>query len=240
MTENLAMSNKRHLLVIEDNRDLAELLALNLRGQDYEVDLAFDGLTGASMSGSREYTLIVLDVMLPGLDGIGVCQQIRQQKRYTPILMLTSRSAEVDRIRGLEVGADDYVVKPFSILELLARIKAILRRMDAFTETANVIDSSVIKHKEMTIDLDKRHVLINANNIDLTAREFDLLAHFARHPGRVFSRKQLLDQVWGYAYEGYEHTVNSHINRLRVKIEKDPTSPEYIETVWGVGYRYAE
>lgn len=240
MSENLAKSNKRHLLIVEDNRDLAELLALNLRGQDYEVDLAFEGVTGASMADAKEYTLIVLDVMLPGLDGIGVCQQIRQHKRYTPILMLTSRSAEADRIRGLEVGADDYVVKPFSILELLARIKAILRRMDAFTQTANVIDSTMIKRKDMTIDLDKRNVLINTRNIELTAREFDLLAHFARHPGRVFSRKQLLDLVWGYAYEGYEHTVNSHINRLRVKIEKDPTSPEYIETVWGVGYRYAE
>lgn len=240
MSENLAKSNKRHLLIVEDNRDLAELLALNLRGQDYEVDLAFEGITGASMADAKEYTLIVLDVMLPGLDGIGVCQHIRQHQRYTPILMLTSRSAEADRIRGLEVGADDYVVKPFSILELLARIKAILRRMDAFTQTANVIDSSVIKRKDMTIDLDKRNVQINTRNIELTAREFDLLAHFARYPGRVFSRKQLLDLVWGYAYEGYEHTVNSHINRLRVKIEKDPTSPEYIETVWGVGYRYAE
>jgi DNA-binding response OmpR family regulator len=178
--------------------------------------------------------------MLPGLDGMEICRQLRGQKQYTPILMLTSKSSELDRVLGLEIGADDYVVKPFSIQELIARIRAILRRAEAMGGAAADKDNCIIQHNEMRIDLDKRQVRIRNREIDLTAREFDLLVYFAKHPGKVFSRAQLLDHVWGYAYGGYEHTVNSHINRLRVKIEDDPGSPRYIMTVWGVGYRYAE
>jgi DNA-binding response OmpR family regulator len=146
----------------------------------------------------------------------------------------------VDRVVGLEVGADDYVTKPFSIPELLARIKALLRRAQALAAPRPAADSEVIRHGGLSIDLSRRTVQVEGRSVALTAREFDLLAHFARHPGRVFTRAQLLDQVWGYGHDGYEHTVNTHINRLRAKIEQDAAAPRYILTVWGVGYRFAE
>ena len=228
------------ILIIEDSEDLAELLALNLKDLSYDVQLAFDGVSGLKLARESDYNLVILDLMLPGLDGMEICRQLRNQKNYTPILMLTSKSSELDRVLGLEMGADDYVIKPFSVQELMARIKAILRRMKAIETSSDQSDSYLIQRNNMLIDLEKRQVTIKENHIDLTAREFDLLTHFAKHPGKVFSRTQLLDQVWGYGYEGYEHTVNSHINRLRVKIEENPSTPDYIETVWGVGYRYAE
>ena len=228
------------ILIIEDSEDLAELLAVNLRDLSYDVQLAYDGLSGLDLAREVDYNLVILDLMLPGLEGMEVCRQLRNQKNYTPILMLTSKSSELDRVLGLEMGADDYVVKPFSIQELMARIKAILRRMNAIETSSKKPESHLIKRHNMIIDLERRQVKIREKNVDLTAREFDLLSHFAKNPGKVFSRTQLLDQVWGYGYEGYEHTVNSHINRLRVKIEEDPGKPDYILTVWGVGYRYAE
>ncbi|MEE9355838.1 MAG: response regulator transcription factor [Methylococcaceae bacterium] len=228
------------ILIIEDSEDLAELLALNLKDLSYDVQLAFDGVSGLKLARESDYNLVILDLMLPGLDGMEICRQLRNQKNYTPILMLTSKSSELDRVLGLEMGADDYVIKPFSVQELMARIKAILRRMKAIETSSDQSDSYLIQRNNMLIDLEKRQVTVKENHIDLTAREFDLLTHFAKHPGKVFSRTQLLDQVWGYGYEGYEHTVNSHINRLRVKIEENPSTPDYIETVWGVGYRYAE
>lgn len=228
------------ILIIEDSEDLAQLLALHLKDLGYEVAIAFDGNTGLKLAKEGDNNLVILDLMLPGIDGMEICRQLRSQKNYTPILMLTSKSSELDRVLGLEMGADDYVVKPFSVQELIARIKAILRRMDLISSATEEEKTYVIERDQMHIDLDKRQVRIKEQEVDLTAREFDLLAHFAKHPGKVFSRTQLLDQVWGYGYEGYEHTVNSHINRLRVKIEEDPSSPNYIMTVWGVGYRYAE
>ena len=240
---NLLIAAK-NILIVEDNRDLAELLRLHLQTQGYEVDVAFDGVTGLRKVTSTMYSLVILDLMLPGMDGITLCQRLRESNAISAVLMLTSRTAEADRIQGLEVGADDYVLKPFSILELMARIKAMFRRMQVQAHKQPSLENQssghVIDHHNMLIDLTKRQVMISEKRIDLTAKEFDLLAYFAMHPGQVFSRKQLLDQVWGYAYEGYEHTVNSHINRLRVKIEANPTSPEYIETVWGVGYRYVD
>ncbi len=240
---NLLIAAK-NILIVEDNRDLAELLRLHLQTQGYEVDVAFDGVTGLKKVTSTMYSLVILDLMLPGMDGITLCQRLRESNAISAVLMLTSRTAEADRIQGLEVGADDYVLKPFSILELMARIKAMFRRMQVQAHKQPSLENQssghVIDHHNMLIDLTKRQVMISEKRIDLTAKEFDLLAYFAMHPGQVFSRKQLLDQVWGYAYEGYEHTVNSHINRLRVKIEANPTSPEYIETVWGVGYRYVD
>ena len=228
------------ILIIEDSEDLAELLALNLKDLSYDVQLVFDGVSGLKLARESDFNLVILDLMLPGLGGMEICRQLRNQKNYTPILMLTSKSSELDRVLGLEIGADDYVIKPFSVQELMARIKAILRRMKAIETSSDQSDSYLIQRNNMLIDLEKRQVTIKENHIDLTAREFDLLTHFAKHPGKVFSRTQLLDQVWGYGYEGYEHTVNSHINRLRVKIEDNPSTPDYIETVWGVGYRYAE
>ena len=232
------MSQK--ILVIEDNVDLARLLDLHLRDLSYEVDLAFDGDSGWKQISQNTYDLIILDLMLPGIDGLEICRRIRSQPAYTAILMLTSKSAELDRVLGLEMGADDYVTKPFSIRELMARVKAILRRADKLQSDGRTDRSSVIRAGDLLIEPDQRRVRLRGKTIDLTAKEFDLLQYFAQHAGRVFTRAQLLDTVWGYGHDGYEHTVNSHINRLRGKIEKNPAQPEYVLTVWGVGYKFAE
>jgi DNA-binding response OmpR family regulator len=182
---------------------------------------------------------VVLDLMLPGLDGLSLCRQIRALPGYVPILMLTARSTELDRVLGLEIGADDYLTKPFSVRELIARVKALFRRVEALeSHPSEADDDGPIKRGPLVIDPERRRVHINERDVTLTAKEFDLLLHFARAPGKVFNRVQLLDQVWGYNHEGYEHTVNSHINRLRAKIESDPSRPEFIITVWGVGYKF--
>lgn len=190
------------------------------------------------MYDKQEYQLVILDLMLPEIDGLEVCRQLRQSKNYIPIVMLTSKSSELDRVLGLEVGADDYITKPFSIAELMARIKAQFRRNKALQSKDP--EQTNISIDGIHIDPVKRQVSVDNRPVELTAKEFDLLLHFASSPGHVFTRMQLLEQVWGYHYAGYEHTVNSHINRLRAKIEKDPARPDYILTVWGVGYRFRE
>lgn len=228
------------ILVIEDNRDLAHLLEIHLRDHSYDVDLAFDGDKGLAKAEAGKYDLIILDLMLPGMDGLEICRRLRGRAEYTPILMLTSKSSELDRVLGLEMGADDYVTKPFSIRELIARVKAILRRIHKLRSEQQEGRPVPIRSGELAIDPEKRHVTVKGKAIDLTAKEFELLYHFAQHPGRVYTRSQLLDQVWGYGHDGYEHTVNSHINRLRAKIEENPAHPGYILTVWGVGYKFAE
>ncbi|MEP3165670.1 MAG: response regulator transcription factor, partial [Marinobacter sp.] len=179
---------------------------------------------------------------LPGMDGLSVCREIRSGPGYVPVLMLTAKSTELDRVLGLEMGADDYLTKPFSVAELSARVKALFRRVDAMAATPPTSDESggELQTDGLRIDPSRRRAFVRDQEVELTAREFDLLCHFASHPGRVFSRVQLLDKVWGYNHEGYEHTVNTHINRLRGKIEKDPAKPEFIETVWGVGYRFRD
>ncbi len=232
----------RKVLVIEDNADIAHLLEVNLGDIACDVQVASDGRQGLSLALEQEFDLIILDLMLPQLDGIEVCRKIRQQDGFIPILMLTARTSELDRVLGLEIGADDYITKPFSIRELLARVKAIFRRLDlvAPVSSRDDDDGHRISMGLMDIDIEKRKVAIKGEVVDLTAREFDLLVHFARNPGRVYSRPQLLDQIWGYGHDGYEHTVNSHINRLRAKIETDPANPEYVLTVWGVGYKFHE
>jgi DNA-binding response OmpR family regulator len=230
----------RTILVVEDNPELARLLEIHLRDLSYEVELAFDGDSGLAKAETKKYDLIVLDIMLPGPDGLEICRRVRSKDAYTPILMLTSRSSELDRVLGLEMGADDYVTKPFSIRELLARVKAIFRRVDELKSERRESKQAIVKTKNLVIDPGRRHVSLRGKTVDLTAKEFDLLHHFAQHPGRVFSRSQLLDVVWGYGHDGYEHTVNSHINRLRAKIEDNPSEPEYILTVWGVGYKFAD
>lgn len=202
--------------------------------------MSFDGTAGLTKADSNNYDLVILDLMLPGLDGIEICQRLRRKSSYVPILMLTAKSSEMDRVVGLEVGADDYVTKPFSIRELLARVKAIFRRVDELTDGAKEELSAVIRTGDLVIDPIKRSAHIADRTVDLTAKEFDLLLHFARNPGKVYTRSQLLDIVWGYGHEGYEHTVNSHINRLRSKIEKDPAHPVYVLTVWGVGYKFID
>jgi DNA-binding response OmpR family regulator len=229
----------RRVLVIEDNHDIAELVRLHLRDCEAETDVEYSGTAGLARARSRSYDLVILDLMLPGLDGLEICRRLREHRTYVPILMLTARSGELDRVLGLEMGADDYLTKPFSIHELVARVRAIFRRVDALggntAEAGNLLEQG-----ELLMDREKHSASLHGEPLELTAREFELLWHFASHPGRVYRREQLLDQVWGAGYEGYEHTVNSHINRLRVKIETDPARPRYILTVWGVGYKFNE
>lgn len=227
------------VLIIEDNPDIARLVQVHLRDIECEADIAEDGEAGVTKFQPGKYDLVVLDLMLPGMDGLAVCQKLRAEPGYVPILMLTAKSTELDRVLGLEMGADDYLTKPFSIPELLARIKALFRRVDALSEP-EPDQPGVLERGDLSIDVEKRKVCVGNHEVALTAKEFDLLAYFARHPGRVYTRIQLLDNVWGYRHDGYEHTVNSHINRLRSKIEDDPAKPRYILTVWGIGYKFAD
>jgi len=229
------------ILIIEDDPQIIELAGIHIRDLGFQMDSAKDGESGLQKALSGEYHLVILDLMLPKLDGLEVCRRIRQEDRRIPILMLTAKSEELDKVLGLELGADDYLTKPFSVRELVARIKAILRRIE--TERKNVPaadEQEILDFGILQIDITKRKVILDGNTIELTAKEFDLLVLFARNPGRTYNRHQLLDQVWGYHFDGYDHTVNSHINRLRNKIEKEPANPQYIKTVWGVGYRFTE
>jgi DNA-binding response OmpR family regulator len=234
---------QRRVLVIEDDRDLARLVRLHLTDLGYSVTTAHDGQEGLAAARSGAHDLIILDLMLPRLDGLDLCRRLRSEAHETPILMLTARSEEVDRVLGLELGADDYMTKPFSTRELMARVRALFRRVERVAAGAR--DGSdgaprAVDRGPLHIDPARRVVTLDGEPIDLTPREFDLLLHFARHPGRVYTRRQLLEQVWDYHHDGYEHTVNSHINRLRAKIEKDPAHPRLVLTVWGVGYKFAE
>jgi DNA-binding response OmpR family regulator len=230
----------RRVLIIEDDQDIAHLVGLHLTDIDCEVESVADGRQGLARATDGSHDLIILDLMLPGLDGLEICRRVRARPDYVPILMLTARSSEVDRVVGLEMGADDYLTKPFSVLELVARVKALFRRLDALQAPSGDAEETPIRVRDLAIEPAKRQVVVRGEPAHLTAKEFDLLLHFARQPGRVFTRSQLLDQVWGYGHEGYEHTVNSHINRLRGKIEDDPAQPVYILTVWGVGYRFLD
>ena len=228
------------ILVIEDNHDIARLVELHLKDLCYQVDLDTDGRTGLQRAMTGNYDLVILDIMLPGLDGLEVCRRLRGASNHTPVLMLTARTTELDRVLGLELGADDYLTKPFSIMELLARVKAIIRRAGLSTTQRPDNGAEIIRINGLVIDPARRAVSVSDSAVELTAREFDLLHYFASHPGQVFSREHLLNSVWGYGHDGYEHTVNSHINRLRKKIERDPADARYILTVWGVGYKFAE
>lgn len=235
------MDNMKTVLVIEDDPHIAELLEIHLGDLGYELVHAADGVSGLERFRQQEYDLVILDLMLPKLDGFEVCKAIRAENTYTPILMLTSKSEELDKVLGLELGADDYITKPFSIRELMARIKAIFRRLEADkAEHTESVDNQELVHGDLTIQVVKRKVLLSGRPIELTAKEFDLLVRFASNPGRPYSRQELLDLVWGYQFDGYDHTVNSHINRLRSKIEPDPANPRFIKTVWGIGYSFAE
>jgi len=230
----------RRILVIEDDPDIASLMQLHLQDTGYEIDMARDGVGGLQQALSKSYDLVILDLMLPGIDGLELCRKLRGASRYSLILMVTAKSTELDRVLGLEVGADDYLTKPFSILELLARVKALFRRMEALRTQVPSGKPRTIRAGDLMIDVERRKVTLHGQLVELTAKEFDLLLQFAQHPGQVYTRSKLLDLVWGYSHEGYEHTVNSHINRLRAKIEDDSSRPRYILTVWGVGYSFSE
>jgi DNA-binding response OmpR family regulator len=229
----------RDVLLIEDDMDLAALVRLHLQDLGCAVTTVADGAAGLAAAVEHgPWNLVVLDLGLPHVDGLDICRRLRLSGSYTPILMLTARAAEHHRVLGLETGADDYLTKPFSVVEFGARVKAILRRAERLSGPSAGAQR-ILRFGDLLIDLDQRLARRAGLPLELTAKEFDLLAHLMRHPGRVFSRAQLLDQVWGTTHDAFEHTVNSHINRLRAKLEPDPTSPRYIVTVWGVGYRFA-
>ena len=232
------MPDPASVLVVEDDRDLAHLLRLHLAERGYRVEAVGDGALGLQKALGRRYDLVVLDVMLPGLDGVEVCRRLRSAGRTVPVLMLTARGAEADRVLGLETGADDYVVKPFGVRELLARVHALLRRAEHGAPPPE--DDGPLAFGALVVHPRGHRATLAGQPLDLTAKEFDLLLLFARHPGRAFTRAELLDHVWGYGFAGYSHTVNVHINRLRAKVEADPAAPRYVQTVWGVGYRFAE
>ncbi len=231
----------KHVLVVEDDKDITGLLDIHLKDLNCKVSIVHDGERGFNNILKNKYDLVVLDVMLPKMDGLEICRKVRAEKNNTPILMLTAKSEELDKVLGLEVGADDYLTKPFSVREFIARVKALFRRVEAMqSETVSADKSSVLSFGELEIDRERRKVLLKGKRLDLTAKEFDLLLLFAAHPGKTYTRAQLLELVWGYQFNGYDHTVNSHINRLRSKIENDMSKPKYILTAWGVGYRFAE
>ncbi len=231
----------RRVLIVEDDPDIAQLISMHVAEAGYEAVQVETGEAGLEVFNASVPDLVVLDLMLPGIDGLEVCKQIRKQNERIPVLMLTAKSTELDRVLGLELGADDYLTKPFSVVELMARIKALFRRVEALSASTPEPDTQpLLSFSELTIDTRRHKVTSTKGEIDLTAREFDLLLYLASSPGQVFSRAQLLDAVWGYDHDGYEHTVNTHINRLRIKIETDPAKPEYVQTVWGVGYKFKD
>ena len=225
--------------MIEDDVSIVELVAIHLKDIYCELTKAHSGIEGLNLATKNKYDMIILDVMLPGMDGIEICRRLRADKIFTPILMLTARSEEIDKIIGLETGADDYLTKPFSIREFIARVKAILRRTEMINTEKEIIEE-IFQCSGLLIDPTKRKVTLEGVKVELTPKEFDLLYLFMSNPGKSYSRENLLNLVWGYEFSGYEHTVNSHINRLRTKIEADLTTPKYILTTWGVGYRFTD
>lgn len=228
---------QKKVLIVEDDDNICELLSIHLKDLDCLVEVANDGLDGHRMALGGNFDLIILDINLPGKDGLDICRELRAEKSTTPILMLTARSEEIDKILGLETGADDYLTKPFSVREFTARVKAIFRRVEMLN-SAPKQSNEMIAIGEISIDTQKRKVIKANERIELTPKEFELLCLLAKNPGRSYSRERLLSVIWGYEFNGYEHTVNSHINRLRAKIEDNLSEPKYILTTWGVGYRF--
>jgi len=233
--------SNRKILVIEDDRELIDLLTLHLNAEGYQVAAAADGEAGLRAFQAGDYGLVILDWMLPTLSGIDVLREIRASDSRTPVLMLTARNEEADKVLGLELGCDDYLTKPFSIRELATRIKVLRRRIERAEEMARISSGDrIMDLGPLKIDHGKRKVQINGEPVQLTVKEYDLLYTLAARPGRTFSRRQLLDLVWDQDSDVYEHTVNSHVNRLRNKVENNPNRPRLILTVWGIGYRFTE
>ncbi len=226
------------ILVVEDDPELSALVAGRLRESGYAVEAAADGPSALASVERQVPDLVLLDVMLPGIDGLEVCRRLRAAHPLLYIIMLTARADELDRVVGLEVGADDYVTKPFSLQELVARVRAALRRLRLTEErSVHAGDDAPLRFDDLDVDPVRHEVRRRGEPVHLTVREFDLLLFLARHPDRPFTRAQLLDQVWDIQYEGYDRTVDSHVQRLRAKVEDDPGNPRFIKTVWGVGYK---
>ncbi len=233
---------EKKVLIIEDDREIVDLLGIHLHDLGCLTTPIYDGKEGYEKALSKQYDLIILDIMLPNMDGLQVCQRLRGRDVNTPILMLTSKSEEIDKILGLETGADDYLTKPFSIREFIARVKAIFRRVQLSQQNQKIQQqqNKILQFDKLKLDVEKRKVMLADQRIELTPKEFDLLYLLASNPGKSYSRQRLLNLIWGYEYNGYEHTVNSHINRLRAKIEPDLQQPAFILTTWGVGYRFRD
>ena len=230
-----------NILVVDDEKTLVKGIKFNLENEGYRVDACYDGLTAVDMARTGSYDLIILDLMMPGLDGLGACQQIRMFSNV-PVIMLTAKSEDADKLLGFESGADDYITKPFNILELKARVRALLRRSTVTQAKAQAEhkQSSELCRGCIRLDIERRQAFKNDVPVELTMKEFDLIEFFMKKPGKVFSRENLLDLVWGYDYQGDIRTVDVHIRRLREKLEPNPASPEYILTKWGVGYYFAD
>ncbi|MBZ5538021.1 MAG: response regulator transcription factor [Acidobacteriia bacterium] len=229
------MSQISKVLVVEDDISVTTGISIYLKKAGYQVVSTFDGTSGLEAAKKETPDFIILDIMLPKMNGYEVCKAIRKINPRVPIIMLTSKSDEGDKVFGLGLGADDYITKPFSFRELEARMKAVARRAEK--DAVLVSKQPQLKHRDILLDLNTREVLVKKKPLTLTPKEFDLMKHFMQNPELVFSRDQLLDAVWGYTFEGYDRTIDTHINRLRNKIEKDPSAPQYIISVYGVGYK---
>ena len=232
--------SKTSLLIIEDDDNISTAIEEYFSRAGYVVSAAPDGIAGIDAAVKGRPDVVVLDLMLPKMDGLAVCKELRQKNPQIPILMLTAKDDVVDKVLGLEMGADDYITKPFSLRELEARIKSVLRRTRASAASADGNDEAPIVRGTLRIDPVTREVTIADRQVELTPKEFDLLRLFAGNPGRVFPRKYLLEKIWDYSYEGYDRTIDSHINRLRAKIEQNPDNPQLVLTVWGIGYKFTD
>lgn len=231
----------KSVLIIEDDIEIVGLLEIHLKDLGFKVNNIQDGMAGLELAIETKPDLIILDVTLPSMDGIEICKSLRAQNSSSFILMLTARSEELDKVLGLEMGADDYLTKPFSIREFIARVKALFRREKSQKhEHKTTVVNPRLTFDNLTIDAELRKVILAGKKVDLSPKEYELLSLLVSHPGKSYSRIQLLNLIWGYEFEGYEHTVNTHINRLRAKIEPDMGNPKFILTTWGIGYRFNE
>jgi DNA-binding response OmpR family regulator len=235
-----AGERKTTLLVVEDDENISTMINEHFSRVGYSVKTAEDGLAGVQAALNDHPDVVVLDLMLPKMDGLAVCREILEKAPFIPILMLTAKDDVVDKVLGLEMGADDYITKPFSLRELEARIKSVLRRSRSAVATDTAGDEAPIVRGKLRIEPSKREVMVGERQVELTPKEFDLLRLFASNPGRVFPRKYLLEKIWDYSYEGYDRTIDSHINRLRAKIEENPENPQMVLTVWGIGYKFSD
>jgi len=229
-----------NVLIIEDDPEIVNLLEIHLKDLGCNTSSAMNGREGYEIALKEVPDLIILDIMLPEMDGIEICQKLRAAQLQSAILMLTARSEEIDKVLGLEMGADDYLTKPFSVREFIARVKAIFRRSKIIMQSIDESSNQNMVFDNLSIDIDMRKVKLDGEKVELSPKEFELLALLASNAGKSYDRSRLLNLVWGYDFQGYEHTVNSHINRLRAKIEPNMSEPKFILTTWGVGYKFNE